>query len=281
MRMREAHVNPLIIAGMPRSGTTLLQRLCYHHPQMRVTKEFGNFGFIGDPLSSYMRRTAKRIQEINGRWRILGTPGQLPTALVKKLRFRGLNHAANLRLAMAHLFRLARNGSGPVTLPALVAEARTIDPETRVVGDKLPQYIFMMNRLVEVEGLRRLVIYRDCRDVTSSYLLMARTKWSDRPWIHDTDTAEKIARNWVHAIEIMECHADHLFMIRYEDLVGDPPSEMRRLAEWLDVDPSGFIANRVSGSSVGKYRQGLTSPELDDILRVAGPVLERLKYSLE
>lgn len=279
--MPDTEVSPLVIAGMPRSGTTMLQRLCHHHPQMRVTKEFGNYGFIGDPLSSYMRRTVSRIREINGRWRIVGTPGQVPTALVEKLRFRGVNHVINMRTATVHLLRLARQGNGPVTLSALVAEAHRNDPETRVVGDKLPQYIFMMDRFVELTGLRRLVIYRDCRDVTSSYLLMARTKWSNRPWIHDTDTAEKIARNWVYAIEIMERHADDLFIIRYEDLVGDPQSELRRLAEWLDVDPRGFNAKKVSGSSVGKYRQGLTDRDLDDVLRVAGPALERLNYPLE
>jgi hypothetical protein len=184
-------------------------------------------------------------------------------------------------VATMHLLRLARQGRGQVTLSALVA-AHKYDSDTRVVGDKLPQYIFMMDRLVELTpGLCRLIIYRDCRDVTSSYLLMTRTKWSDRPWIHATDTAEKIARNWVHAIEIMERHVADLFVIRYEDLVGDPQSELRRLAEWLDVDPRGFNARRVSDSSVGKYRQGLTDRELDDVLQVAGPALKRLKYSLE
>lgn len=281
MSRGSARVNPLIIAGMPRSGTTLLQRLCYLHPQMRVTKEFGNYSFVGDPLSSYMRDTVKRVNEINGRWRILGTPGQLPTALLNKLRFRGVNHAANMRVVTAHLLRLARNGRGPVTLSALVAEARRRDSRTRVVGDKLPQYIFMMDRLVDLPGLLRLVIYRDCRDVASSYLLMTRTKWRDRPWIRGTDTAEKIARSWVQAIEIMERYADRLFTIRYEDLVADPSTELHRLAQWLDVDPSGFKTNRISASSVGNYKKGLTDQELDEVLRVAGPTMERLKYPLE
>ena len=280
MSAGSARVDPLIIAGMPRSGTTLLQRLCYLHPQMRVTKEFGNYSFIGDPLSSYMKRTVRRVNEINGRWRIHGTPGQLPTALLNKLRFKAANHAANVRVATAHLLRLARNGRGPVTLSDLVAEAQRRDSRTRVVGDKLPQYIFIMDQLVDLPGLLRLVIYRDCRDVTSSYLLMARTKWSDRPWIRGTDTAEKIAHNWVQAIEIMERYADHLFIVRYEDLVTDPSSELRRLAQWLDVDLSGFETNRISAASVGKYKTGLTDQELDDVLRVAGPTMERLKYPL-
>jgi hypothetical protein len=242
---------------------------------MRVTSEFGNYKFIGDPFPLYVRRTARRIREINGRWRILGPTGQY------SVRSRRVNHVANLRTAATHLLRLARHGGGPVTLSALVTEARKNRPETRVVGDKFPRYLFELDRFVELPELLRLVIYRDCRDVTNSYLGMIRSRWKPRPWVHDANTAEKIAQRWVRAIEIMERHADHLFVIRYEDLVGNPQSELKRLAEWLDVDPSGFNAKSVYDTSVGKYKRGLTGRELDDVLRVAGPALERLKYPLD
>jgi hypothetical protein len=179
------------------------------------------------------------------------------------------------------LLRLARHGSGPVDLSALVAVARKTHPEARVVGDKFPRYIFELDRFVELPELLRLVIYRDCRDVTSSYLRRIRTDWKRRRWASDMDTAEKIARRWVLAIEIMERHADHLLMIRYEDLVGSPRSELQRLAEWLDVDPLDFDGTMVFNSSVGKYKQALTDRELEDVLSVAGPTLERLKYPLD
>jgi len=260
----------MIIAGMPRSGTTLLRRLCDSHPRMRVTHEFGNYGFIGDPLPLYAARAVNRVLELNGRSRIIGKNGR-----------RIANYAGNVRAVTTHLVRLALQGEARVTLHALVEEARKSDPEARIVGDKTPQYIFLMDRFVALPGLLRVVIYRDCRDVTSSYLFMARTKWRRRPWIHDTDTAEKIARRWVHAIEIMEDHADHLFVIRYEDLVRGPRPELERLAGWLGVDPSGFDARMVSDSSVGMYQRGLRAQELDDVLEVAGSTLERLNYVLD
>lgn len=265
----QSRVDPLIIAGMPRSGTTLLQRLCDHHPQMRVSNDFGNYAFIGDSFPVYAARVARRVLEINGRARIIGT-----------FSGRRTNYGSNVHAATVHLLRLARYG-GPVTLSALATEARKNDPQTRVVGDKFPQYIFRMDQFVELSDLLRLVIYRDCRDVTSSFLHMVRTAWKRRRWIRDVNSAEMIARRWVQAIEIMEHHADHLFVIRYEALVGSPRPELGRLAEWLDVDPSGFDAKSVSDSSVGKFRQGLTAQELDRVLSTAGPTLERLKYSLD
>lgn len=274
-------MRPLIISGMARSGTTMLQQLCNGHPQMRVTNEFGNYAFIGESFPAYAAKIVKRIWVINGKWRILGPPGHVPASLSSKLRLRSGNHTANVAAGAVHLFRLARRSPVRVTLSALVAEAGGKNSQTRVVGDKLPLYNFMMDRLVELPELGRLVIYRDCRDVVSSFLRKVRSDWKRQGWSRNADTAEKIARRWVRAIEIMEWYADRLFLLRYEDVVRRPESELQRLAKWLDVEPSGFDARMVSDSSVGKFRQGLTAEELDDVLKVAGPTLERLKYALD
>lgn len=261
-------VKPLIIAGMPRSGTTLLQRLCDRHPHMRVSNDFGNYAFIGDSFPLYTAKAARRVLEINGGSRILGT-----------FSGRTTNYLSNVHTTFSHLIRIAQFGTGAVTLSAITTEARKNDPHIRVVGDKFPQYIFTMDRLVQLPELLRLVVYRDCRDVTSSFLKMVRTKWKYRRWIRDTNTAGKIARLWVRAVEVMERHADDLFVVRYENLVGDPRSELLRLAEWLDVDPSGLDASWVSDSSVGKYERGLTGRELDEVMSVAGPTMQRLNYA--
>lgn len=274
-------VEPLIIAGMPRSGTTMLRRLCDEHPRIWMTSELGNYGFIGDPLPQYIKRTATRLRQINGKWPIVGlVPDELPSTLMAKLRSRPKNHAINLRVVVGHLFQLARYGTGPVTLSALVMEARRSHPEARVVGDKFPRYVLQLDRLSKLPDLLRLVIYRDARDVTSSFLHRLRTDWK-RSWPRDVGPAGKIARRWVRAIESMERNAEQVFAVRYEELVGDPTSEVKRLAEWLDVEPSGFDTRKVYATSVGKYKRGLTTQELDDVLKVAGPTLERLKYPLD
>ena len=54
--------------------------------------------------------------------------------------------------------------------------------------------------------------------------------------------------------------------------------ELHRLGQWLGVDPSGFDTKMVFGSSIGNYRRGLSPQELGDVLREAGPTLERLGY---
>lgn len=271
---------PLIIGGMPRSGTTLLQQLCDDHPQMRVTKEFGNYLFVGESLAGYLKGTARRVRRINGRWRPHGAKQEPPTTLLQKLRVRGGNQIANGLAVSTHVLRIARHGTGPVKLSHLVA-AETDNGAIRIVGDKFPQYMFRMHQFVELQELLRLVIYRDCRDVTSSFLRKLRADWKNQRWTRPMDTAEKIARKWVEGVEIMERYAERLFVVRYESLVSDADTELRRIAEWLDVDPSGFDAGMVFGSSVGNYRRGLTARELDDVLRVSGSTLERLGYRVD
>jgi hypothetical protein len=270
----------LIIGGMPRSGTTLLQQLCDDHPQMRITKEFGNYLFLGESLTGYLKGTARRVRRINGKWRPHGARQEMPTTLLRKLRVRGVNQIANGLAVSTHVLRIARHGTGPVTLAALLS-SEAGNGSIRIVGDKFPQYMFRMHQFVELQDLLRLVIYRDCRDVTSSFLKKLRADWKNQAWTRPLNTAEKIARKWVDGVEIMERYAERLFVVRYETLVSDPDTELRRIAEWLDVEPSGFDQGMVFDSSVGNYRSGLTAKELDDVLRVSGSTLERLRYRID
>jgi hypothetical protein len=83
---------------------------------------------------------------------------------------------------------------------------------------------------------------------------------------------------WVQSIEAMERHRDHLYCIRYEDLVRQPQLELNTLAGWLGVRPDGFPAHLVHDASVGKHRAGLTPVELEQVMEVAGPTLARMGY---
>jgi hypothetical protein len=96
---------------------------------------------------------------------------------------------------------------------------------------------FHFDRFVDNPGLIHLVIYRDCRDVTSSFLKQARTTWRDAPWVSKVDTAEKIAQRWVRGIDIMEQYAAKVYITRYETLMQQP----RR--NWIGW-PTGWPSTR-------------------------------------
>jgi len=91
-------------------------------------------------------------------------------------------------------------------------------------------------------------------------------------------TATKAALSWIEAIENMEKNVHQIYSIRYEDLISNPKTVLNDLGHWLDVGPTGFRHKMIRTTSVGKYKQGLSTQELKDINAIAGPAMERLGY---
>jgi hypothetical protein len=260
----------LMIAGHPRSGTTLLQTLCDLHPEMAVTNEFGCFAFLGNRYLPYARQIVDRWQRVKNKWAFDIAYADDHDNLSKN----------NLRFALRHLYHFRKQYRGQVTAVSLEATYRAMFPYAKVVGDKWPHYLFRMEEFAQEKDLTRLVIYRDCRDVTSSFLQQARTNWSDANWIHKVDNAEKIAARWVRGIEIMEAHADKIIVLQYETLMYQPKQELQRVSQALGLDLAGFPTDMINPSSIGKYKKGLTPEELDTVMAVAGSTMERLGYAL-
>lgn len=258
----------LIIGGHPRSGTTLLRRLFDRHPEIAVTGEFANFRSLGTSRARYARRIISRWWQIRGL-----KPTLLPLAVRGERPAWWRGHAFIAR----YVTGILTDGTPRVDPATIERTLLRLFPGTRVVGDKYPGYVFQLGQL-DHPSLRRLVIYRDGRDVVSSALKNARTKWAERAFARNYDTAEKVAHRWVQAIEEMEKHADGIHIMRYEDLVRDPATAMGEVARWLDVDPSGFPVDIVETTSVGKHGSGLTPEEIENVMRIAGPTLERHGY---
>jgi len=257
-----------MISGHQRSGTTLLQQLCDRHPEAVITPEFGAFINYGFKRRVYYRRIVSRWLATRNR--------ALNSADIDK----GFYAMRNGLLCLRYLLAIARHGGRRVDLEAIQDGYQALFPQARVRGDKYPDYIYTMERYAPLGGLTRLVIYRDCRDVTSSTLRKVRTDWSQLSFIEKMDTAEKVATRWVEAMQIMEQHKDSLYIIRYEDLVTDPTAELERLGAHLGLDPAGFPANWIKTSSVGKHQSGLTTEELDAVTEIAGPTMLQWNYTI-
>jgi hypothetical protein len=248
----------VVIGGHQRSGTTMLRGMCNRHPQITMTLEFANFRGLGRRYFGY-RRLLKH------RWR----------TIQRKVPQEWQQDA----FSEAYLQELGPYRGRRIDAAVIGQVLQRLFPDAKVVGDKYPDYVFMLDDLAQDDTLKRVIIYRDCRDVTSSVLVKVRTDWKHHGFIKKLDTPEKIARRWITAIELMETHRDRVFAIRYEDFVESPRQIAQGLGEYLGVEPSGFPTQHLRTDSVGKYRQGLSRHELDAVLAVAGPVLERLGYT--
>lgn len=255
---------PMVIGGMPRSGTTLLARLCRSHPDISITVELKSYALLGATYGQYARAMLERLRYVRGSWPIHGHRGR--NALIRFGR--------NAAFVADHLVRLRRHTDGVITARGLAASTSYGAP---IAADKYPDYVFSLEAFANEPDLLGVVIHRDPRDVASSFLGKVRTTWKRHEWAHGIDAAE-IARRWVESVEISERVEGWVHVIRYEDLVLEPGRELRRLADWLGIDASGFKDEGVRDTSIGKYARGLTAEELAAVTDIAGPTMERHGY---
>lgn len=175
----------LLIGGHLRSGTTMIWRLCNSHPDIGLTNEFTNVTEIG----SYWRTHCEKI--LNKFWQKQGIlHNNILYSIGSRERWnRVVNIFRNHLFVARYLFSMLMSGK-LVDVEKIEAILLDIVPNSHVMGDKYPSYVFMLDNLVKRRGLSCLIIYRDCRDVTSSTLEMVRGRWRKRKWIKNYDSAE-------------------------------------------------------------------------------------------
>ncbi len=149
---------------------------------------------------------------------------------------------------------------------------------SRIVGDKWPDYLYHLDDLLNYEGIKIVVIYRDCRNVANSTLKMVQTKWRNQSWINLLDNLEKIGKRWVQGIEIMERHSSRIHIIRYENLITHPKQELKKLGQWLGVPPEGLPAHLITPQNPEKYKDGLSEDQVNRLLEICRPTMKRLGY---
>ena len=250
-----------IIGGHPRSGTTLLAELCNSHPDIGVTFEYRSFRNIGKRYSEYRRHLRRDFVQRP----ILREPG----------KYRRIVKSFLLHYRFTRSVR--KYADHQVNLQAVVRAYGDVFQRS-VVGDKWPAYIFNLQALTSLADLKRIIIYRDCRDVALSAVKMATTAWPDDRLGGQLDTVQKATMRWVEAMRQLEEYEDNVHTIRYETLVQQPQQTLTRLGEYLQVDPGEFQSQMIHSRSVGKHKGELSEEQLKQIETIAGSLLEKYGY---
>jgi hypothetical protein len=256
---------PFMIGGHPRSGTTMLFNLCWDHPQIGITGEFKCFRKLKSLVPVY-------LQAVEHKWREKSFLQRIGRKTPLMLRARG-----GMFLAGFSMFISLRVRRRAVQVNDVEAALQLLFGK-KVVGDKYPRYVFWQDRFSTFPDLKRIMIYRDGRDVVSSFLQRIRTNWKNLPIAETENNARRVAERWVEAQESIDRNRDSLFVIRYEEFVRDPAPILAGMAGYLGVDPAGFRTSAIYTRSIGKYCRELTTEELRDVMDVAGTTLERLGY---
>ena len=267
---------PLLVLGVRRSGTTLLRVMLDRHPELAVPDE-----------SYFVPQLADRhLRHID------------PDEFVDDLRRIDTLAEWNVPLdkVRARLTERMPIGAAIATVYAVYAEERG-KPRW---GDKTPMYMQNL-RLLERLFPDALFVHliRDGRDAALSFLSMPQGLMTET-WMQPRDPAA-FASQWRAEVKAARrlgrrVGDERYLEVRYEDLVGDVESVLRRISAFarLSYEPAmtDYVGN-VEGISAKPHQQSLRQPptaglrdwrlqmspeDVGAFDRVAGDLLDDLGY---
>ena len=250
------------------------------------------------------RRVLPRASRLGNERRlvfVVGSPRSGTTFLGNALGslpgFVDLGEVAPLKAAIPRLYDEPR---APQDIRAILDRVRRLGLVTGLRAvEQTPEVSFVLGEALQAFPEARAVhIVRDGRDVACSLLergwLGASQAGADdahlpygsraRFWV-EPERAEEFERSseatraawaWRRYVSAARGVTERTLEIRYESLAD----EHAALAEHLDV-PAADVRNALAGAhtaSIGRHRTDLTSEQLADVEREAGPVLNELGY---
>ncbi|MFP3914643.1 MAG: sulfotransferase family protein [Actinomycetota bacterium] len=237
---------PVFVAGMERSGTSLLFALLGSHPDIAMTRRTNLWRYV------------------YGQYGDLADPRQLDRCLADLRRYKRL---VVLDLDFDSLRR--QFGAGPPTYPRLfeLIWRQVADREGKPRwGDKS----LMTERFADLifdsyPGARILHMIRDPRDRFAS----VQARWGNRLGGVGAGAAEWMQSAHL-ALSNQRRHPHGYRVVRYEDLVSDPEGALGGVCEFIDapwsdrmLEMTGAGEFREAGgnSSYGRRRPGAISPD--------------------
>jgi hypothetical protein len=292
---RRDRIPVLLIAGAPRSGSTLLDRVIGMHDgfcsagelQFIWQRSFGENQLCGCGVPFYECAFWREVSE-----KAFGVePQEVDQAAATRLKASvdDKRHLHWLVLKAPPRFRSALLAYGDL-LERLYGAVLQVSAARMVVdSSKDPRHGFVLSRLPRFE-VHVVHLVRDPRAVAFSWKRVRR-----RPEIHwksqDMMTQQTLASSarWtLHnvLVELLARSAASYCRVRYEDFVVDPSAALSRILapyDWVDDKPAAVAAGEVvlepSHTVAGnpmRFKNGPLNIELDDEWRTAMPLRDRL-----
>jgi len=243
----------IIVLGMPRSGTTLLRRVLSAHPRISCP-----------PETNLLGATSRFLEEHE-------FAGGVAVGAVPGLHFAGFDEPRVLdrlrALVEGFLGDIAQRAGKPRWAEKTAVDIFHIDAIERLFGERC-QFVCLLRHPLDV-----VCSIKELSDKMEMYL----------PELHRyvaryLSPLEAFAHAWregnARLLEFLAAHQHNALMLRYEDLVRDPPAEVARLFQFLgeavDIDvllrdalgtPDAvglgdwktYDAKRISKESIGRH----------------------------
>lgn len=271
---------PVLVAGYPRSGTTLLHRMLARCPEFGS----GEYGPDGDtahetgfsvylnpllPFDAIHRQVwphwtrvyepdtttaltakvsaARRVAE-NALTRLVFRDATVAdsTLDVNSLAVRGWHDPAR----RMRLRRLAMRVSLRRRIAATLLREHAARRAGHRVVDKYPFHYYRLPELhAAVPGLRTVFVHRDPIDVFASLVHRARVELAETIPIGRVSwmllSADVFALDWSRSARTAAAFAgfapDRILLVDYARLTAEPAPQARRIADFTGVDPAGLM----------------------------------------
>jgi sulfotransferase family protein len=234
--------SPVFICGVHRSGTTLLQQLLDGHRELLVLPSeatyFSSFSYVARP-----NPTPAGLNRFAADWlaRFID-PNAQPHFKLGRISSTRSPSLLFCRRFFAWQDRLTRQEPALkrfAALLALVAAYRDVaspDAQPRMWAEKTPLNEFQIRRLAPFTNARFIHLVRNPLASLSS-LRKTYVKHRLRPF-DAARQAATIARSLDAADRHRQRFADRYLVVRYEDLTAEPESEMKRVCQFLQLEPA-------------------------------------------
>ncbi len=265
------------ILGLPRSGTTLLRSLLFNHSEIYVAYELlflplvlQRWNSYGD-LSDY-RNFGRLYKDVMATYYFLEKSNVGTPIIDQRTWYENCEDYTPLGILM----------------PIIRFETNAPEGAGIVLGDKSPNYTTHLQKIARaIPEAKFIHIVRDGRDAA----LSARSAWNKNIF--------RFAQRWNDGtrnlkMAISRLDENKIVEIRYEDLIDNPESILRRLAAFLGLeyqDEMLFLKKpvfetsgdakgemRIIAGNLNKYKKHMTSQEVARMNEIAGEMLTYYGY---
>jgi len=286
--VNSASSRPLFVVGAPRTGTTLVRDILNRHPSIHLFDEVHFF---------------ERIWDERGRWGDLSQPAPRREA-IDRLRsivqeFGSDKEVAGHLTPEAFEARMRNEGGGyPGLLAALLKTGAELKGAVHW-GDSSPQDVLYLPKIFEwFPDARVIALIRDPRDFLSSHKNYHRRGVASYRERYNPLTNSILWRSSMTAVleAATEPWGASVLRMRYEDLVGDPETHVRRLCShagvsyepaMLDVPRSNSsftpaaetsATRGISRAAVDRWKSELTPTEIWLAEKITGRCMDQFGY---
>lgn len=275
--MTQAKHEGIIVLGSPRSGTTLLRRILNAHPDIACPGETNVFSGCGRFLESETVAEGVDIGVLSG----LGFAGFDEKQVLTALR----------EFAFSFHREHARKAGKPRWASKTAFDLFYVDAIEKLCGDHA-HFI-----CVQRHGLDVACSLKELCDTNGTYLRELHDYIKRFP-----APLEAFCHVWVDLNKAMHAfikrHPDNAFFLKYEDLVADPETTTKKMAEFIQVEWSAdwisramqsssnvglgdwktYNKDKIDAEGVGRW-QKYSKHTISKMARICNPTLEASGYA--